>query len=251
MDAKYLDVRRVRDGRVCEIRLQRPPVNVLNLEMLAELERVLGAATEAVVVLRGEGKVFSAGVDVADHVPEKVEEMIRVFHAALTRLESLPAVSVAAVHGAALGGGCEVALACDLVVVAADARLGLPEIRLGVFPPWAAARFPGRYAGSVLADMILTGEEMTGASAHAFGLASRLAAPGELERTLDTLLDQLLRNSDAALRHARRALALGRACTDNLGAVERLYLGELMATADATEGLKSFMERRAPVWRHR
>ena len=251
MDTKYLDVRRVRDGRVCEIRLQRPPVNVLNLEMLAELERVLGATTEAVVLLRGEGKMFSAGVDVADHVPEKVEEMIRVFHAALARLEGLPAVSIAAVHGAALGGGCEVALACDLVVVAADVRLGLPEIRLGVFPPWAAARFPGRYADSVLADMILTGEEMTGARAHALGLASRLAAPGELDRVLDTLLDQLLRNSDAALRHARRALALGRAGTDNLPAVERLYLGELMATADATEGLRSFMERRPPVWRHR
>ncbi len=251
MDAKHLDVRLVRDGRVCEIRLRRPPVNVLNIELLAELERALGATAAAVVVLRGEGKMFSAGVDVADHVPEKVAEMIRVFHAALAQIESLPAVSIAAVHGAALGGGCEVALACDLVVVAADARLALPEIRLGVFPPWAAARFPRRYGDAAVADLILTGEEMTGDRAHALGFASRLAAPGALDQALDTLLDQLLRNSDAALRHARRALALGRASTDNLHAIERLYLEELMATADANEGLKSFMERRAPVWKHR
>ncbi len=251
MDAKHIDVKRIRDGRVCEIRLRRPPVNVIHLELLAELDRALAEAKEAVIVLRGEGKVFSAGVDVADHVPEKVEDMIRLFHAVLTRLEAMPAVSVAAVHGAALGGGFEVALACDLVVVTADCRLGVPEIRLGVFPPWAAARFPGRFADAVVADLILTGEEMSGARAVELGLASRVAAPGELDPALETLLDQLLRNSDAALRHARRALALGRACTDNLRAIERLYLEELMATEDATEGLKSFMERRPPVWRHR
>ncbi len=251
MDAKHLDVRRVRDGRVCEIRLRRPPVNVINIELLKELDQALAAVKEAVVVLRGEGKLFSAGVDVADHVPEKVEEMIRVFHAALRRLESISAVSVAAVHGAALGGGFEVALACDLAVVTADCRLGVPEIRLGVFPPWAAARFPGRFPDAAVADLVLTGEEMSGERAHALGFASRLAAPGELDKALDLLLDQLLRNSDAALRHARRALALGRGGTDSLPAVERLYLDELMATEDATEGLKSFMERRPAVWRHR
>lgn len=256
MSGEYnlLDVRMAREGRVCEIRLKRPPVNVLNLEMLEELDRALGAAGAAIVVLRGEGKHFSAGVDVSDHVPERVEAMITGFHQVLRRLETLPAVSVAAVAGAALGGGCEVALACDLVVAAADARLGLPEIRLGVFPPWAAARFPRRFGSAVVADLVLTGDEISGERAHAMGLVSRLAPAGELDGALDRLLDALLRSSDAALRHARRALALGRAGRadgDRLAAVERLYLDDLMATEDAAEGLRSFMERRAPAWRHR
>jgi cyclohexa-1,5-dienecarbonyl-CoA hydratase len=242
------------DGRVREIRFRRPPVNVLDLALLAELDRALAANGQSVVVLRGEGKHFSAGVDVADHGPEKVAGMIDGFHGVLHRLESLDAISIAAVQGAALGGGCEVALTCDLVVATADARLGLPEIRLGVFPPWAAARFARRYPSQAIADLVLTGEEVSGERAHALGLVARVAPPGGLDTALDQLLGQLVRSSDAALRCARRALALGRtgrADADRLAAVERLYLGELMATEDAHEGLRSFVERRPPVWRHR
>ena len=240
------------DGRVRELWLARPPVNVLDLGLLAELDRALQAAEEPVLVIRGEGKLFSAGVDVADHVPDKVEAMIQGFHAVLERLATHPAVSVAAVHGAALGGGLELALACDLTVVTADARLGLPEIRLGVFPPWAAARFPARYPLPVVADLVLTGEELSGAEAHRRGLVSRLAADrNELDQKVDALCASLGAHSAAALRIARRALALGRSHGDALGAIEQLYLHELMATEDAKEGLQAFMERRAPIWRHR
>ena len=240
------------DGRVREIRLDRPPVNVLNLALLAELDQVLQATEEAVVVIRGAGKLFSAGVDVADHVPERVEAMIRGFHQVLELIGQHSAVSVAAVHGAALGGGLELALACDLTVVTPDARLGLPEIRLGVFPPWAAARFPGRYPMAVVSDLLLTGEELSGAEAHRRGLVSRVADDDGLDPALDKLCASLLRNSAAALRMGRRALALGRNHGgDALRAIEQLYLHELMATEDANEGLQAFVERRAPVWRHR
>jgi len=254
MDARHLEVRILRSGRVREIRLARPPVNVLDLALMDELDRAIGATSEAILVLRGEGKLFSAGVDVADHVDERVETMIRSFHRILARIDGLAAVSVAAVHGAALGGGLELALACDLTLVTADCRLGLPEIRLGVFPPWAAARFPRRFPGAAVADLLLTGEELSGERAHALGLVSRLAPAGELDLGLDRLLDLLLGHSDAALRHARRALAIGRDAAfggEALAAVERLYLEELMATEDAAEGLKAFMERRPPIWRHR
>jgi cyclohexa-1,5-dienecarbonyl-CoA hydratase len=255
MEDQPLQVRVLRGGRVREIRLARPPVNVLDLGLLEDLDRAIAATTEAIVVLRGDGKLFSAGVDVADHVPERVEAMIRGFHRVLGRIEGGPAVSVAAVHGAALGGGLELALACDLTVATADCRLALPEIGLGVFPPWAAARFPRRFPGSVVADLLLTGEELSGERAHTLGLVNRLAPAAGLEGGLEGFLDLLLRHSDAALRHARQALALGRGAgggaSDPLAAVERLYLEDLMATEDASEGLRAFMERRAPVWRHR
>jgi cyclohexa-1,5-dienecarbonyl-CoA hydratase len=239
------------EGRVREIRLDRPPVNVLNLALLAELDQVLQETQEAVVVIRGAGKLFSAGVDVADHVPERVEAMIRGFHQVLERIAAHSAVSVAAVHGAALGGGLELALACDLTVVTADARLGLPEIRLGVFPPWAAARFPSRYPPAVVAELLLTGQELSGAEAHARGLVTRLVEPDGLEEGVEALCGALLKNSDAALRIGRRALALGRSGGDALPAIEQLYLLELMATEDANEGLRAFMEKRPAIWRHR
>jgi cyclohexa-1,5-dienecarbonyl-CoA hydratase len=251
MELTTLRTRVLGDGRVREIRLDRPPVNVLNLSLLAELDQVLADAREAVIVLRGAGKLFSAGVDVADHVPERVEAMIGGFHAVLERIADLGAVSVAAVHGAALGGGLELALACDLTVVTADARLALPEIKLGVFPPWAAARFPGRFPAAIVSDLLLTGEEISGAEAHARGLVSRVAGGDGLDAAVDGLCASLLRNSDTALRMGRRALALGRRGGDALGAIEQLYLHELMATEDASEGLKAFMERRPAVWRHR
>ena len=243
--------RSILSGRGREIRLARPPVNVLNLDLLAALDRELAAASEAIVVLRGDGKLFSAGVDVADHVPERVEAMIRDFHQVLNRLERMPAVTIAAVHGAALGGGLELALACDLALATADARLGLPEIRLGVFPPWAAARFPRRYPQAAVAELVLLGEEITGERAHTLGLVNRITPPAEFERAVEDLLAAIGRHSDAALRSAKRALAEGRKGVDALPGVERLYLEELMATHDAHEGLQAFMERRPPVWQHR
>ncbi len=252
MGARRLVVSSIGGGRVREIRLDRPPVNVLDLELLAELDRAVAETNEAILLLRGEGKLFSAGVDVADHVPERVEKMIQSFHRLLGRLEQGPAVSVAAIHGAALGGGLELALACDLTVATADCRVGLPEIRLGVFPPWAAARFPARFPSSAVAELMLTGEEMSGARAQALGLINRLAPETGLDAGIDELLGVLLRHSDATLRHARHALALGRRPDgEALPAVERLYLNELMATEDASEGLRAFIERRPPVWRHR
>src|SRR5262245_53274641 len=153
MGEAMLTSRPMLNGRAREIRLARPPVNVLNLNLLVALDRELAGTSEAVVVLRGEGKLFSAGVDVADHVPERVEAMIRDFHRVLSRLEQMPAVTIAAVHGAALGGGLELALACDLALATADACLGLPEIRLGVFPPWAVARFPRRYPPAAVNEL--------------------------------------------------------------------------------------------------
>jgi cyclohexa-1,5-dienecarbonyl-CoA hydratase len=251
MELTTLRTRVVNEGRVREIRLDHPPVNVLNLSVLAELDRVLAVTREAIVVLRGTGKLFSGGVDVADHVPERVEGMIRGFHQVLERISALSAVTIAAVHGGALGGGLELALACDFTVVTSDARLGLPEIRLGVFPPWAAARFPARYPPAVVTELLLLGQELTGAEAHAKGLVSRVVEPDGLEGGVDELCASLLKHSDAALRIGRRALALGRTGGDALPAVEQLYLLELMATEDANEGLRAFMERRAPVWRHR
>jgi cyclohexa-1,5-dienecarbonyl-CoA hydratase len=249
---EYLHLERL-DG-IATITLDRPPLNVLTIAMNREVERALDTVVAdrrlKAVVLRAEGRAFCAGVDVADHVPERVDEMIRGFGRLFTRLRATPVPTIAAVHGAALGGGTELALGCDLVIAGASARFGQPEIKLGVFPPIAAAYFPRLTGYQQAARLIFTGETISAMEAQSLGLVTEVVPNAELAPYLAALLDQLRGLSAATLRLAKRALLLGAAGIPNaLDAIETLYLGDLMATADAREGIRSFMEKRPPAWR--
>jgi cyclohexa-1,5-dienecarbonyl-CoA hydratase len=239
---------------VATITLDRPPLNVLTIAMNRELEHALESVAEdrrlKVAVLRAEGKAFCAGVDVADHIPERVDEMIRGFGRLFTRLRALPIPTIAVVHGAALGGGTELALGCDLVLAGASARFGQPEIKLGVFPPIAAAYFPQLTGYQQAARLIFTGETISADEALRLRLVTEVVPDAELTARLGSLLGQLRNLSAAALRLAKRALLAGAAGgVDALDSIESLYLTDLMATADAREGIQSFMEKRQPVWR--
>ncbi|HEX5572677.1 MAG TPA: enoyl-CoA hydratase/isomerase family protein, partial [Ktedonobacterales bacterium] len=202
------------------------------------------------VVLRAEGRAFCAGVDVADHTPERVNEMIRGFARLVTRLRSLTAPTIAVVHGAALGGGTELVMGCDITLAAASARFGQPEITLGVIPPIAAALFPRRIGYQRAARLVFTGETISAEEAARLGLVTEVAPDADLTNRLNVLLTQLTGLSAAALRLAKRALLLGAAGeTAALDAINQLYLTDLMATADAREGIQSFIEKRPPIWR--
>ncbi|RMH19185.1 MAG: enoyl-CoA hydratase/isomerase family protein [Acidobacteria bacterium] len=244
--------------RVATITLERPPLNVLDLASLARLEDVLVELADrddlAVVVLRGAGaRAFSAGVAVEDHTKEKIPAMLATFHGALRRLMALDAVTVAAVHGHCLGGGMELALSCDLVVASDDARFGQPEIKVGCYPPWAAALYPRRIGAGRAAELILSGRIADCAEAERLGLVARRAPAGELEAALDALLAELTAHSTPVLRLAKRALRAGRELPFDAAVAEceRLYLEELTATEDVAEGVAAFLARRPPRWQHR
>ena len=243
----------IADG-VATITLARPPLNVLTIAMNRELEDALERVAEdtrlKAIVLRAEGKAFCAGVDVADHIPERVDAMIRGFGRLFTRLRALPIPTIAVVHGAALGGGTELALGCDLVLANSSARFGQPEIKLGVFPPIAAAYFPRLIGYQQAARLIFTGATISADEALRLRLITEVVPDAELAARLDSLLGQLRHVSAAALRLAKRALLAGAARgADALESIERLYLTDLMATADAREGIQSFIEKRQPIWR--
>ena len=175
------------------------------------------------------------------------------FHSAVRRLRELPAVAVAAVHGHCLGGGLELAMACDLVVASEDSRFALPEIQLGCYPPVAAALLPRLIGGPRAFDLLLTGRGFDAAEAERLGLLSRRAATGELHRAVQDLVDALLRQSGAALRLAKRAVREGEPLPfpAALAVAEGIYLEELTGTADMAEGIAAFMAKRPPVWQHR
>jgi cyclohexa-1,5-dienecarbonyl-CoA hydratase len=245
----------VAEAGVRRIVLDRPPLNVLDIDMLRELgeavDRVARDAHAAVLVLTGAGKAFCAGVDVVDHTPDRVDEMIAVFHDALTALQALEIPVVAVLNGAALGGGLELALACDIVVARAGAKLGQPEIQLGVFPPFAAVMLPRMLGRGAAMDLCLTGRTFAAEEGQALGLVQHVFPGDAFGGDAAAYVASLGALSPPALRLTKRAVARGGEGTvsDALRAVERSYLDDLMKLEDASEGLAAFLEKRPPAWK--
>jgi cyclohexa-1,5-dienecarbonyl-CoA hydratase len=244
------------DG-VVRITLARPPLNILSIEMLEELDAALaragGLPDARALVLGAEGKAFSAGVSVEDHLGDRVKPMLEAFHRIFHRLRALPCATVAAVQGAALGGGAELATFCDWVIAADTATFGQPEVRVGVFPPIAAVHYPNRIGVARTLQLLLTGEVIPAREAERIGLADRVVPAADLARAVEETLARLRDKSRAVLALTRRAVweAAGRPFEAALERVEALYHGELMATEDAHEGLRAFVDKRPPVWKHR
>jgi cyclohexa-1,5-dienecarbonyl-CoA hydratase len=246
----------VSDG-VARLTLNKPPLNVLDIAMMREINSALeglgdDAEVKVLVFDATEGsKAFSAGVDVSDHTADKVEEMIEVFHRIFYQLDAMEIPTVAVVGGAALGGGCELALFCDMIVASEKASFGQPEIQVGVFPPIAAAALPGIVGPKKALEMVLIGDRIRADEALRLGLVNQVVPVEELQTTANEFVGKLAKLSGTVLRLTKRAVRVGSAGSfaEGLAAVEELYLGPLMETEDAHEGLAAFMEKRSPVWK--
>ncbi len=244
------------EGRTALVTLDRPPLNVLDIPMMRSLSRALSQwiPRSDVIVFRGAGpKAFSAGAEVRDHTPDRVPDMLNAFHEIFRQLAAADCTTVAAVHGHCLGGGCELATFCDFVIATESATFGQPEIKLGCFPPVAIITFPRLVGPRAALDLILTGRTISAHEAQRLGLATRVVPEDLLADTVEQLLGELGQLSPAALRLARRGLRerFGFDFDRSLRDVEELYLSELMKTEDAPEGVRAFIEKRAPVWRGR
>lgn len=198
-------------------------------------------------------RAFSAGVAVEEHVEETIYQMLESFHAIFRSLEQLAKPTIAIVDGAALGGGCELVAACDIVIAGERARFGQPEIKLGVFPPVACVLLPLIIGDKRARELILTGELIDAAEAARLGLVNHVVPSAQLQPKAEEILSKLRELSGTSLAATRRAIDLGRGRSLDaaLAEVENLYLHELMKTEDANEGVKAFMEKRKPSWRNR
>lgn len=242
-------------ARVGRLVLKRAPVNILNIEMMREINDALIAVQKSqglrALVFSAEGKFFSAGVDVGEHTKEKVREMISVFHAIFDNLNRINVPTVAMVAGPALGGGCELALYCDLVIASEKAKFGQPEIKVGVFPPIAAYLLPNTAPLKFAAEMLLTGETYSAADLKTMGLVNRVFPEDRFQAESESFLEKVVSNSACVLELTKRAMHAGRgkAYKDAMATIEELYLDKLMSTEDASEGLTAFMEKRKPSWK--
>jgi cyclohexa-1,5-dienecarbonyl-CoA hydratase len=255
-----LRVWRERDDRLLRLRLSRPKANVVDAAMIAALDAAFAGAVRPAAgapALRGilldhEGPHFSFGASVEEHLPASFRTMLSSLHALVLRMLDHPVPILVAIRGQCLGGGLEVAMAGHVLFAAPDAKLGQPEIVLGVFPPAASALLPERVSRAAAEDLLLSGRSIDGAEAARIGLVT--AAVEDPEAAALAWFDaHVARHSAAALRLAATAARrdLVARVREKLAALEELYAAELMQTRDAVEGLTAFVEKRAARWEDR
>ena len=193
---------------------------------------------------------FSAGVDVRDHGKDRVSDMLEAFHAVFRLLDGMPQATVASVDGRCLGGGCELAAFCDILLATPGSVFAQPEIDVGCFPPVASVLLP-RIAGRAALEMVLTGRPLTAPEAARAGLVTRVV--DDLAGETAACVASLAGKSGAVLALARKAVRQGgRGSFDKaLARMERIYRKELLATADVEEGVTAFLEKRPPRWADR
>src|SRR5215510_11122441 len=235
------------DDRVARITFARPPLNVLNIAMMREISGALVecAQRELVAIVFDADKssrAFSAGVSVEEHAQETIFQMLDAFHSIFRGLEHLSKPTIAVVDGAALGGGCELVAACDIVIASDRSKFGQPEIKLGVFPPVAAILLPRVIGERRARELILTGELIEGAAALKLGLVNYVVPFAQVSQKTTEVLSKVRELSAAVLELTRKALDLGhgRSLDSALRELEDIYLHELMKTADAIEGIEAF-----------
>jgi cyclohexa-1,5-dienecarbonyl-CoA hydratase len=238
--------------------LSHPKGNIITDEMVRALRAGLESAAQnphlKLLTLEGEGGDFSFGASIPEHVPEQIAAVLPEMHALVEDLLDVPAVTAAVVRGRCLGGGFELALACDLIFCSRDATFGLPEIKLGVFPPAGSVLLPLRIGTARSMPAILTGESSAAEAWQSAGLVQVLADARDLAAAVDRWSDShLAAKSAVALSHAAAAARapLRSQVRALLPAAERLYLQELMHTHDAREGIAAFLQKRTPGWQDR
>ncbi len=241
------------DSRAYRITLNDPPLNILDIDMLRELRDAIGRVANdrhALVIDAAGEKAFSAGASVQDHVGERVKDMLEHFHDCFRALDKLEIATIALVRGGALGGGCELAMACDFVLASDRARLGQPEILLGVFPPVAAYQLSRQVPPKKALELLLTGDAIDAKTAEQLGMVNAVFAHDGFDDAVTRWMERLFRQSASSLRLAKEAFRMARNgdLEQRLARIERLYLDKLMKTHDANEGLAAFIEKRKPVW---
>jgi cyclohexa-1,5-dienecarbonyl-CoA hydratase len=244
-------------NNIGKIILNNGPLNILTIKMMEQinkaLEGFLGDQSLKAVIFDHAGKIFSAGVDIGDHMGDKAPIMIKEFHRIFRNLNKLKCPTIASIKGAALGGGCEIAIFCDIVLTSDKAKFGQPEIKVGVFPPIAVLAFPQIIGNKKAFELIMLGEIIDAKEALRLGISNYVFPIESYEQEFSKFIETFNDLSTIVLQYTKKAfnIAVGFDFETQLDKVEEFYLEELMATHDANEGLQSFLEKRSPNWQNR
>lgn len=249
------------DGGVVTITIDHPPLNVLSAQVGHELGEALdqidGDPDASVVVLTGNGdRAFAAGADIRELQRlsgSDAEEMTHRWHRLFRRIEGFRLPVIAAVNGVALGGGCELAMACDLRYASEKARFGQPEINLGLVPGWGGTQRLPRLIGRGRAlELMMTGDMFDAAEAHRLGLVNRVTAPEDLMKTVGELAGRMAAKGGVALASIKTCVNEGLdQGLDEALALEAREFGAVSSSEDKSEGIAAFLEKRPAAFRGR
>ncbi len=245
------------DGEIARLTLDRPEHNLLNERMLAEITAGINALGERndvkLIILDSAGKAFSGGIELGEYTQRRVFQLLDAFHGAFTAMLDTSKPVLVVINGPAYGGGAELAALGDLVIATPKARFAQPEIKLGVFPPLAAAILPYILGPKLALELVLTGEVMTAERARELGLVNWLVPETELQKKVDELISKVTAQSGPVLTMAKKAIigSMGLPLREGVRNSMKVFLNELADLEDAQEGLRAQVEKRAPKWKNR
>jgi cyclohexa-1,5-dienecarbonyl-CoA hydratase len=245
------------DGEVARLTLDRPDHNLLNERMLCELASGINILGEQynikLIILDSAGKTFCGGIELGEYTQRRVFQLLDAFHCAFSAMLDTSKPLLVVVNGPALGGGAELAALGDLVVATPKARFAQPEIKLGVFPPLAAAILPYILGPKQALELVLTGEAMSAERARELGLVNWLVPENELQKKVDDVIAKVTAQSAPVLTMAKKAImgSLGLPLRDGVRNSMKVFLNELAELEDSQEGLRALVEKRAPKWKNR
>lgn len=242
---------------VARITLNRPPANVLSVEMMQELATAIESLEYQrevkLVTLFGSGKYFSAGFELGDHLGDRAYLMLESFRRIFEAIAKVDKPTLAVVAGPALGAGSILAAACDMALAAQSAKLGHPEIRGGVFNTVAAALLPRLVGRKRAFEILMMGTSLAAADAERLGLITRAVPDDRLEAEVAAIVQRFQEASAPVVQLTRRAITggLDLSYEDAVRHAEDVYLNQLLGTQDVEEGLRAVSEKRKPAWKDR
>jgi cyclohexa-1,5-dienecarbonyl-CoA hydratase len=245
------------EGEVARLTLDRPDHNLLNERMLAEIAAGINAVGERndvkLIVLDSAGKAFCGGIELGEYTQRRVFQLLDAFHNAFSAMLDTSKPLLVVVNGPAFGGGAELASLGDLVIATPRARFAQPEIKLGVFPPLAAAILPYILGPKLALELVLTGEVMTAERARDLGLVNWLVPEEQLQDKVNEIVGKVTAQSGPVLTMAKKTIlgSLGMSLRDGVRSSMKVFLNELGDLEDSQEGLRALVEKRAPKWKNR
>ena len=245
------------EGSVARLTLDRPDHNLLNERMIAELTAGINTLGERnaikLIVLDSAGKTFCGGIELGEYTQRRVFQLLDAFHGAFVAMLDTSKPLLVVVNGPAFGGGAELAALGDLVIATPKAKFAQPEIKLGVFPPLAAAVLPYILGPKQALELVLTGETISAERARDIGLVNWLVPEEELEKKVEDVIAKVTAQSGPVLTMAKKAIlgSLGVTLREGVRNSMKVFLNELAELEDSQEGLRALVEKRAPKWKNR
>jgi len=252
---KFLDFD-ITDG-LARITLNHPPYNVLTVPLMGELAQAIESlenkADVKVIVLDSSQKTFSAGISIEDSKPDRVFQTLEAFNHVFQAISEISKPLIVVVNGPAIGAGSELVAFGDMIIATPNARFAQPEVKMGVFPPFAAIMMPAVIGPKKTYELILTGQSLSAEEALDLGFVNRVVAEAGLENTVNELVSRILEFSGPVLEMTKRVIAtsIGRPLAEAMKKSQDIYLNQLMALQDVEEGLRAVLEKRKPVWKNK